>query len=102
MLTKRVEHTEPQYTFSPKVRIEMRNDGESCLNVTTSRWIPGRKGVPAHEKLPSGTWQVSSADRKWSPEVDGADTAHLRPAEKFRTWIAFQGEPLARMASADD
>lgn len=92
LLAVKLEHTEPKYTYRPKVRIIMRNEGRSCLNVRTLRWIPGPKGVPEHPTQPKATWQVF-AGGEWLPKEDGLSSAHVKPDEEFKTWISFAGSP---------
>ena len=87
-----VEHTDPKYVYRPKLRIEMRNDTGSCVNVETAGWIEGRKGIPEDRRKPRGTWQIFE-NNAWQPDVNGLVKAHVQPDQRFRTWIAFEGNP---------
>jgi hypothetical protein len=82
-----VEPLDANLDFSPKFRVELRNDSGHCLDVTTSKWIEGQ---PLVHNMPHKTWQVFR-DGTWTPSPVGEMSIHVHPGELVRTWMQFKG-----------
>lgn len=82
-----VEPFDAKLTYSPKFRIELRNDSGHCLDVETSKWLEGK---PLIHNMPHQTWQVYR-DNKWTPSPTGEARLHVHNGELARTWLQFKG-----------
>jgi hypothetical protein len=91
-----VEPYDPKLEFSPKLRVELRNDSRRCVDIETSRWIEGK---PLRHNSPWKTWQVYR-EGKWTPSPAGEAKLHAHPGEKVRTWMVFKGMSESELENA--
>lgn len=91
-----VEPFDAKLDFSPKLRVELRNDSGRCVDIETSKWIEGR---PLRHNSPRQTWQVYRED-KWIPSPVGEAKLHAYAGEAVRTWMVFQGMSETELENA--
>ncbi len=80
--------TVPQPTFKPKVRMELRNDSERCLDIEMQGWEERKDGIPLRSNQPHTTWQEFDG-KVWTPSPNAVAELHVRPGVRFRTWLVF-------------
>lgn len=81
-----VEPFDTKLMFSPKFRVELRNDSGRCIDIETSKWLEGQ---PLSHNSPRQTWQVYRAG-KWIPSPEGDVKVHAHAGELVRTWMIFK------------
>lgn len=77
--------TDEKITYKSKVRIELRNDGESVLNIKRGYWIAdGSVSLQLPEKL---YFRTETDKGDWSKEES---EVYVRSRRKFSTWIGLR------------